>query len=645
MPSLPLPADSVAAVVLEVLARGARLTVTELRDAVEAAGVALGDDPEGALADALAQAPFPLSASVLRLSDGTFTTVPVFLDQVVATHRLTEGELAGHHLLLSPDLAALAPLVDLMTPEDRVLDGHPFTPLVVDATSEALAVGLAELPDGTEVWQFEDGVWHGRQPGDAVVLRWGGDGFVLDRADELGPVDALSDHLLQVLTPHGEPLTVPELLWSVAEHAPDVVRTPTLPLTEVFDALGLSTHAGLVAAPGVDVAGWWEADLVAQVGQDHDLHPDEALTVIAWHRALRGHDGLPPQHRDLLAGFVPHAANVRVPWVAEVLLEQAFGQASDSPEALATLTEALEPLLPSASLPNLWWLRAKSLEALGRVQEAEDLLRRADAQDPEAHLALFDLARYASDRGDAPAALSLLRRAKVPADDSLVLTLERFLPVERTDLGRNDPCWCGSGRKYKVCHRGQETLPLEQRGMWLYTKVQAVLADQPWRSARVDLAEILAGPDASSEHVQHEHAHPLSGDLLLFEGGALAAFLAHRGSLLPADEQAMAAQWLTTRRAVHRVESTDPSVGLVLRNMETDELVELSDTVASSRIPVGLHVATQVLPVGSTWRVFGGFEPIEKELVEAYRAALATDPDSATVAQFFSDRRGGLPLD
>jgi preprotein translocase subunit SecA len=23
---------------------------------------------------------------------------------------------------------------------------------------------------------------------------------------------------------------------------------------------------------------------------------------------------------------------------------------------------------------------------------------------------------------------------------------------EHKDIGRNDPCWCGSGKKYKRCH-------------------------------------------------------------------------------------------------------------------------------------------------------------------------------------------------
>ena len=30
-------------------------------------------------------------------------------------------------------------------------------------------------------------------------------------------------------------------------------------------------------------------------------------------------------------------------------------------------------------------------------------------------------------------------------------------PIRNTGpkLGRNDPCWCGSGKKYKKCHWGK----------------------------------------------------------------------------------------------------------------------------------------------------------------------------------------------
>ena len=56
----------------------------------------------------------------------------------------------------------------------------------------------------------------------------------------------------------------------------------------------------------------------------------------------------------------------------------------------------------------------------------------------------------------------MLRRAGVRRDDPLLTLLDTFAAMAATDLGRNKPCWCGSGRKYKVCHLGRETLPLAE---------------------------------------------------------------------------------------------------------------------------------------------------------------------------------------
>ena len=39
---------------------------------------------------------------------------------------------------------------------------------------------------------------------------------------------------------------------------------------------------------------------------------------------------------------------------------------------------------------------------------------------------------------------------------SIVTTLKKMVGIENVQpdftLGRNDSCWCGSGRKYKNCH-------------------------------------------------------------------------------------------------------------------------------------------------------------------------------------------------
>jgi uncharacterized protein YecA (UPF0149 family) len=38
--------------------------------------------------------------------------------------------------------------------------------------------------------------------------------------------------------------------------------------------------------------------------------------------------------------------------------------------------------------------------------------------------------------------------ARVGGDDAPVTTVKRDEPK----IGRNDPCYCGSGKKYKKCH-------------------------------------------------------------------------------------------------------------------------------------------------------------------------------------------------
>jgi preprotein translocase subunit SecA len=47
------------------------------------------------------------------------------------------------------------------------------------------------------------------------------------------------------------------------------------------------------------------------------------------------------------------------------------------------------------------------------------------------------------DPGSAPSA---------PAGTHRDVTTGAVMKDEHAKLGRNDPCWCGSGKKYKKCH-------------------------------------------------------------------------------------------------------------------------------------------------------------------------------------------------
>ena len=64
-----------------------------------------------------------------------------------------------------------------------------------------------------------------------------------------------------------------------------------------------------------------------------------------------------------------------------------------------------------------------------------------------------------------------------------------------TKLGRNDPCWCGSGKKYKRCHWREDK------------EKQAALAVQPPAVSTNDLPDDL-GDHEPDEWAQFERALP-----------------------------------------------------------------------------------------------------------------------------------------
>jgi preprotein translocase subunit SecA len=69
-------------------------------------------------------------------------------------------------------------------------------------------------------------------------------------------------------------------------------------------------------------------------------------------------------------------------------------------------------------------------------------LRQAAASMPPADLVAAD--PYATNGGGAGTAPGL------PADPDVLQA--PIVKSDREKLGRNDPCWCGSGKKYKQCH-------------------------------------------------------------------------------------------------------------------------------------------------------------------------------------------------
>lgn len=678
--------DDAYVALLEVLEAHGPLAEPELVSALRRAGLS-----EWEVGEVLDYPP----GVVASLPDGRWVSLPSLLAPRRLTRRITAGEVALDVVVLDADLVAAAPLFDAGV---GLADGSPSP--VLDAEEDAGLIAernpaaIGSLPR-EEVLVLPVGhLAHlGVQAGDLISLGFSSDGAVVERVE--GPVPTPSELVAEITGHLGDtPVDVDELVWALCAEDPKAFTEPTAPVSELLDHAGASRYRSQVAAPGVDIAGWYRAQRLERIAATHRLRRSEAedLLVLIEHHTLLdgiihglsddladdgdeppgdatpGTDAAPGSPTGLASaddrddgrsgagtdrdGEEPGAgldlqkardaalaasAVLASPDAAAALLGECAGMGREGLPALGVLAETLEPNAPRRARASLRWLRAKVLERLGGVEEAEGELRAALALDPEHPLILEDLGRFASDRGDADHALRLLRRAGVPRDDSLVEVLEAHRTPAASAVGRNDPCWCGSGRKRKQCHRdGGPALPIEARSGWLVAKTADYLQQGPHRQLVLRLAMARAEPlgdgallDALSDPFVH--------DVALAEAGAYRDFLAERGALLPEDERAVLEQWALVERSLYDVVEVDPDRGLRLRDVRTGDRHEVTERTASRSLRPGDLVCTRVVPVGEQLQLVGGVEPVPLHLRDTV-IELLDDPDPVELVALLSAR-------
>jgi hypothetical protein len=238
---------------------------------------------------------------------------------------------------------------------------------------------------------------------------------------------------------------------------------------------------------------------------------------------------------------------------------------------------------------------------------------------------------FCFDRGDARRALRWWRELDGPHPAASVIAPFLAPAAGRSRLGRNDPCWCGSGRKFKQCHQNVSDLPaLPDRVAWLCRKAAlwlehavgealhlpmelatAYLAGDPaaHESDLFDDGDFNDG-DTMREEFGRAFADPIIYDAALHEGGLFSRFLYERGGLLPDDEQLLAAAWLTVDRSVHEVVSVDPGIGMALRNLATGDVADVRERTASRGAHVGERYCARVVPDGASHQIIGGVLPV-----------------------------------
>jgi preprotein translocase subunit SecA len=116
-----------------------------------------------------------------------------------------------------------------------------------------------------------------------------------------------------------------------------------------------------------------------------------------------------------------------------------------------TLFQAMKDRIDDEMVRYLWRLRP-IIQTPGDEGEAAPPAAPARPVAPPPRRAtpttLSGGSQTASTPGRGPAAGTAPRPARTGGDDAAVKTIKRDEPK----IGRNDPCWCGSGKKYKKCH-------------------------------------------------------------------------------------------------------------------------------------------------------------------------------------------------
>lgn len=567
---------------------------------------------------------------------------------------MVEGPLAwltGDRTVLVPDLVAPATFTHRYNESEAALG-------ILTAAFDLGAFrrfDVLELSDGTELEQFSaerdhigwrgpDGWLADFEPGDLVAVTVEShepDDVLLEpwratvtlRAVESEP--AITDELVglvrkaydEVVAEPGLPVTGYDLAWELLCDHPELFAEPQPPLSELCQAAGLEQRGGRVA----DDEAIWRNDLFGdRMAKIAELVPERHWSRVA---ALAvGVLDNPDASVDEVRAALDECAE---PETLDALADVLFGHhlsvedrdmrdRADAPGRLFELVErAIELARRPREVATAQYLACVLYERCGEPEIAEQHLRLAADAQRDLGPVMERMGWYLFDRGDASGAMRWWQTFSEPPTGANALRPFLAPVAGETKLGRNEPCWCGSGRKFKQCHLGSKALPaLPDRVDWLWHKATAWLDHSAGnvREMLIAVAGARATGDADLElpdfgdmdedlvlqmfqDAQHD---PIVDDAVLTEGRQFALFLHERGALLPEDEQLLAASWLAIDRSVHEVTAVESGGSLTLRDLATGDEAQVDARSVHTTMKVGERFCARVVPDGATHQIVGG---------------------------------------
>lgn len=625
--ALPLPSVEQVATALVAMAR-AEPGITA-NEHVERALAMLGSESSRRIVE-------PMAERVLEhLIDGPLhwlagDVTVVFHDAIAGrtfTHRYNHAEHELGILTVSVDLAAYGRFDAVRLADGTEIDQFSIEP-------------------GHLAWRGPDGWLDGFQSGDLLAISAV---FDLPEGDELveatvtivplADEPVMTSPLAATLRAaydaeqyeHGLPVSAEDLVVWLCHHHPDLFREPFPPLSDWCDEAGLELSGSMVAH---DESVWRRDLLRRRVHQVMELVPESH-----WRRVLgRAVEVLadPEASTDEIRTSLGECAEPEtLDVLADVLVPEHLAPEDEfSRETVASPGHVFELVRRATAIARrpretatAEYLAGVLHERCGRPLIAADHLARAVEAQPRLGPVVERMGWYCFDRGDARGAMRWWR--ELDEVHPVASTIAPFLTptTGRSKLGRNDRCWCGSGRKFKNCHQGVSDLPaLPDRVGWLCRKASLWLehsTGEP-RGLVTDLAIawVAGDPDADATDVMDDDetemqaqfaeafADPILFDAALHEGGLFARFLHDRGELLPDDERLLATAWLTVDRSVHEVVSVERGVGLTLRDLATGDVVDVRERTLSQTAQDGERYCARVVSDGVSHQIIGGVFPV-----------------------------------
>jgi hypothetical protein len=539
---------------------------------------------------------------VTMLHPDVVVHIPAITDGIVLTHRLSATESAEGYLLVDTDLAGF-----LRCPDPRV------------------ASGPLELDDyGPAVWDGPEG-WLDEYKAGALLAVRVQDGEVTISALDAEPAEApelvatLRAAYDREVEEPGLPLSAEDLVVATLHRDRSAFAEPRPPLTELAAAAGLEQR-GVEFAHDDEV---WENAAAADrfYRLRRELGPDVARTVFEVLDLLTERRDDRSALRDVLGKFGD-------PAVLEAVTDELLSM-DDDPDEVAEVAELADRLLdvagarPDAAAAG--WMAAIAAERGGRVLDAESHLRAAVAVSGGWPLVVDRLAWYEFDRGDAAAALAHWESIGAPEEAGELVVARIQVALGGPTPGRNQPCWCGSGRKFKQCHQGKPPLAsLPERAPWLYRKAVAYLerrggsVDAAWG----ECASAYAGADGD---IAQAMGSSIVIDVLLHEYDLFRQFLTERGPLLPDDERGLAESWTRANRDVYEVLEVGED-RFTARQLRTGASVEIIEGMPHRLAAPGAVLLVRPLPDGENLRVGAATVTLPDDAVEDALELLDGEP-------------------